>query len=132
DRGRARPPAACGRENLGDDPYVHRQDRLERTSGGTSRDRDVFIALCRLRLAATRPADEDGAKRLVLVLSEVPEVEAAFSPTRPSTREQNSCFSAAIPRPRALGAGQADHGAARLRHGKAADPMTGAPAATSC
>src|SRR5262249_55504587 len=44
DRGRARPPAWCGRENLGDDPYLHRPDRLERTSVGTSRDRDVFIA----------------------------------------------------------------------------------------
>ncbi len=35
---------------------------------------------CRLRVAATRPADEDGAKRLALVLSGVPGIEAAISP----------------------------------------------------
>jgi 2-dehydropantoate 2-reductase len=35
---------------------------------------------CRLRLAPTRPADEDGARRLALVLSGVPGIEAAVSP----------------------------------------------------
>jgi len=56
----------------------------------------VFIALCRLRLAATRPADEDGAKRLVLVLSEVPGIEAAICPTSTSISETNSWYYADI------------------------------------